>query len=106
MFIQFIKAKVKDEQGLRSTMDRWDSELKPGADGYLGSTAGITGDGTFIALARFESEQAARRNSERPEQGQWWSRWPSIFEGPASSSTAPTWRSGSTAVPMTPASSR
>jgi hypothetical protein len=32
----------------------------------------VTEDGRFIALARFESEEAARRNSGRPEQDRWW----------------------------------
>jgi hypothetical protein len=32
----------------------------------------LTDDGRFIALARFESEEAARRNSDRPEQDRWW----------------------------------
>jgi hypothetical protein len=30
----------------------------------------VTQDGRFVALARFESEEAARRNSARPEQDQ------------------------------------
>ena len=33
---------------------------------------GMCDDGTFVALARFESAEAARRNSDRPEQGEWW----------------------------------
>ena len=55
-------------------MDRWQVELQPGAEGWLGSTSGSTDDGNFIAVVRFESEEAARRNSDRPEQGAWWSR--------------------------------
>ncbi len=55
-------------------MDRWRAELEPRASGWLGSTSGVTDDGRWIALVRFESEDAARRNSERPEQGAWWSR--------------------------------
>ena len=46
----------------------WRRDVKPGAKGYLGSTSGITPDGRSITLARFESEAAARANSERPEQ--------------------------------------
>jgi hypothetical protein len=30
-------------------------------------------------LARFESEEAARRNSDRPEQGQWWAETSKLF---------------------------
>ena len=57
---------------------------RPGATGWLGSTAGVTEDGRFIALARFESEQAARRNSDRPEQDQWWAETSKLFTGEAS----------------------
>jgi hypothetical protein len=81
MFIQVIQGKVTDEAGLRRCMERWQTELQPGAEGYLGTTSGICDDGTFIALARFESEGAARRNSERPEQGKWWAETEKCFEG-------------------------
>lgn len=72
MFIQVIQGRVTDAEHVRRSMDRWVDELAPGATGWLGSTAGITADGRFIATARFESEQAARTNSDRPEQGAWW----------------------------------
>jgi hypothetical protein len=41
----------------------------------------VTEDGRFVALARFESEDAARRNSDRPEQGQWWMEISKLFAG-------------------------
>jgi len=72
MFIQVVQGKVADEAGLRAAMDRWMRDLRPGASGWLGSTSDITDDGTFVAVVRFESEEAARRNSERPEQDAWW----------------------------------
>lgn len=84
MFIQVIQGKVKDEAGLQRCMERWDRDLAPGATGYLGTTAGMCDDGTFIALARFESAEAARRNSERPEQSAWWSEMAACFDGDAS----------------------
>ncbi|MBV9204312.1 MAG: hypothetical protein JO037_02655 [Actinobacteria bacterium] len=62
-------------------MDRWSGQLAAGAGGWLGSTAGVTGDGRFVALARFESAEAARRNSDRPEQGQWWAETSKLFTG-------------------------
>jgi len=34
-----------------------------------------------VALARFESEDAARRNSGRPEQHQWWMETARLFAG-------------------------
>jgi hypothetical protein len=72
MFIQVIQGRVTNPNGLRKELDRWKAELQPGAKGWLGSTAGITEDGRLVVLARFESEEAARRNSERPEQDAWW----------------------------------
>jgi hypothetical protein len=81
MFIQVIQAKVSDEAALRRTMDRWQVELMPGATGYLGSTAGITDDGTFVVLARFESAEAAQANSDRPEQGAWFADMEKCFDG-------------------------
>lgn len=81
MFIQVMQGKCSDEQGLNSCMDRWTRELQPGATGYLGMTCGLCDDGTFIALVRFESADAARRNSERPEQGAWWAEMERCFDG-------------------------
>ena len=82
MFIQVIQGKVSDAEGLRGAMDRWGRDLQPGATGRLGTTGGITDDGTFVATVRFESEEAARRNSERPEQGAWWTGAEKCFDGP------------------------
>ncbi|WP_406277951.1 hypothetical protein OH799_09190 [Nocardia sp. NBC_00881] len=82
MFIQVIQGKVSDVDGLRRCMDRWTEELQPGAVGYLGTTWGLCDDGTCIALARFESADAARRNSERPEQSAWWAETERCFDGP------------------------
>ena len=69
MFIQVIQGKVADAEGLQAAMDRWVAELQPGAQGWLGSTGGFTDDGMFVSTVRFESQEAARRNSDRPEQG-------------------------------------
>jgi hypothetical protein len=81
MFIQVIQGKVKDQAALRRNLDRWTQELMPDAVGYLGTTAGFTQDGTFVALARFESAQAAQANAGRPEQGAWWAEMEKCFEG-------------------------
>ena len=81
MFVQVIQGQVDDAAKVRAAMDRWAEELAPGAEGWLGSTAGVTEDGRFIALARFESEEAARRNSDRPEQDRWWSETSRLFTG-------------------------
>ena len=81
MFIQVIQGQVSDSARAREALDRWFQKLAPGATGWLGSTAGVTEDGRFVALARFESEDAARRNSDRPEQGEWWAQTERLFDG-------------------------
>jgi hypothetical protein len=83
MFVQVIQGQVSDAEALRAALDRWAKELAPGASGWLGSTAGVTEDGRFIALARFESDEAARRNSDRPEQGSWWAETAKALAGEA-----------------------
>ncbi|CAN5295752.1 hypothetical protein BH20ACT9_BH20ACT9_05460 [soil metagenome] len=83
MFVQVIQGQVSDAGEVRAALDRWVQELAPGASGWLGSTAGVTDDGRFVALVRFESEEAARRNSDRPEQDHWWSETSKLFTGEA-----------------------
>jgi hypothetical protein len=65
-------------------MERWEAEIRPGAAGFLGSTGGVTDDGVGFAIARFESAAAAKANSERAEQGAWWSETEKCFDGPVS----------------------
>jgi hypothetical protein len=81
MFVQVIKGRVADPARVKAALDRWAEELAPGAEGWLGTTAGVTEDGRFIAAARFSSEEAARRNSDRPEQDRWWSETSRLFDG-------------------------
>jgi hypothetical protein len=82
MFVQVIEGKVADRDALHRQMDRWIADLRPGATGFLGSTAGVADDGTAIAFARFESAAAAKANSDRPEQGTWWSETEKAYAGP------------------------
>ncbi|MBA9004087.1 hypothetical protein [Thermomonospora cellulosilytica] len=81
MFVQVIQGRTNDPAGLRQSLDRWMRDLSPHAVGWLGSTFGVTGDNTFIGIARFESPEAARRNSEGHEQGQWFAETSKFFEG-------------------------
>ena len=81
MFVQAIEGRVADGDGLRRQLERWMSELRPGAQGFLGSTAGVTDGGDAVAFARFETSSDAEANSERPEQGQWWAETEKCFEG-------------------------
>src|SRR5260370_20387196 len=81
MFVQVIRGQVSDAEQVHAALDLWSEQLAAGAGGWLGSTAGVTEDGRFVALARFDSEQAARRNSDRPEQHQWWMETSKLFAG-------------------------
>jgi hypothetical protein len=81
MFVQVIKGHTKDADGVRRRNEVWNKELRPGAEGFLGSTIGVADDGTFVAIARFADEAAARANSNRPEQGAWGSETAKLFDG-------------------------
>jgi hypothetical protein len=81
MFIQVIRGQVSDPEQVHDALDLWAEQLAAGAEGWLGSTAGVTADGQFVALARFDSERAAQRNSDRPEQHQWWMETSKLFRG-------------------------
>jgi hypothetical protein len=81
MFAQVFQGRTSDAPGLLAAMDRWVQELRPGSIGWLGTTAGVTDDGRFIAVARFESAEAAGRNARRPEQGRWWEETSRLFDG-------------------------
>jgi hypothetical protein len=79
MFVQVINGSVTDAAAARALGERWISELGPDASGWLGTTAGVTADGEFVVLARFESSEVAERNSDRPEQGAWWTELEKLF---------------------------
>jgi len=81
MFAQLIQGRTSDTEAVRTALDKWMEELQPGSIGWLGSTVGIADDGRFVAVARFESAEAAARNSERPEQSRWWEETQRLFDG-------------------------
>jgi len=82
MFAQVMQGRTSNPEGLRAALDQWMTELRPSAVGWLGSTAGVTEDGRAVAVARFESAEAADRNSRRPEQTAWWEATQRFFDGP------------------------
>jgi hypothetical protein len=83
VFIQIIQGKCRDAEGMHRLSDEWREQMGPKAEGWLGGTYGITDDGEFVGVVRFESREAAARNSAKPEQGEWWSRFEQCFEGKA-----------------------
>jgi hypothetical protein len=92
MFAQVLQGHVSDAGEVRTALDTWMHELKPGAIGWLGTTAGVTADGTLLVIARFESEDAAQRNSDRHEQDQWWAQTSKLF------TTEPTFKNSTDVV--------
>ncbi|MDI2126934.1 hypothetical protein [Yinghuangia seranimata] len=81
MFIQVIQGRVTDPAALKARLDRWQTEVGPGATGWLGATGGVTDKGVFVGVVRFASEEDARRNSDRPEQSAWWEETSKLFSG-------------------------
>jgi len=84
MFVQVFTGKASDAAAVRTVLEGWRTGPGRDATGWLGSTEGITDDGRLVVLARFESEDAARANSERPEQGAWWTSLAANLDGEAS----------------------
>lgn len=72
MFVQVITGTVRDREQMSRLRDRWQAELRPGATGFLGGTAGLTDAGELVNVARFASREAAQANAQRSEQGAWW----------------------------------
>lgn len=81
MFVQIMEGRAKDPARMKELLVRWMDELRPGAGGFLGTTAGVTDDGRAIAFVRFESAAVARANSERLEQGAWWEEMSACYDG-------------------------
>lgn len=81
MFVQIIQGKVTNKRAARATLDRWQRELEPSAEGWLGGTYGFTTDDVLVAVVRFDSRESAERNRSRPEQHAWWREMEQHFTG-------------------------
>ena len=81
MFIQIIQGKCRDQDKVHALGDKWLRDVSPGAIGWLGGTYGVTDDGTFVGVVRFDSREAAMANSARPEQSAWWAEMEKCFDG-------------------------
>jgi len=81
VFVQIIEGRTSDAEGLKRQGERWQTDVAPGAVGFLGVTAGAALDGRAITIARFATEEAARANSKRTEQGKWWAETEKLYEG-------------------------
>ena len=79
MFVQVIQGHVSDPDEVKAALDGWVNDQASDAIGWLGTTAGVTDDGTLIIVARFESAEDAQSNSDRPEQTDWWEKTSQLF---------------------------
>ena len=80
MLVQVMEVHVSDRESLDRQLERWESEVRPGAIGFLHSTEGVTGDDRLVLVAGFESAEAAGRNAARPEQGEWFTETETCFD--------------------------
>ena len=97
MFVQIIEGRTSDGAALMARGDAWDAELRPGATGFLGVTAGVTADGRAITCVRFKDEASAEANGNRPEQSAWWEETSKLYDGEATfvnSTDVEEWRNG------------
>jgi hypothetical protein len=81
MYVQVITGKVSDADAMKARGDAWAAEVKPVAEGFVGSTGGVTADGTFLVVARFADRAVAEANNNRPEQTAWWAGTAALFDG-------------------------
>jgi len=79
VFVQVFQGQISDVEQVRQATEDWLERLAPGAEGWLGSTMGVTDDGYLVGIARFESAEVARRNSGRAQQGEWFSGLEKLF---------------------------
>ena len=66
MFVQVIQGRTSHPEALVKAIDQWNTDLSPGAGGWLGSTGVVSDDGKFVAVVRFDSEQSAMGYGARP----------------------------------------
>lgn len=82
MFVQVIEGTTRNAAALKECLERWQTDLRPGATGFLGSTEGVGDDGEVMIFVRFADRRSAMANSERPEQGEWWAEVEGLFDEP------------------------
>jgi hypothetical protein len=81
VFIQVIQGKSSRQDEMRALADSWSSEGAVGAVGWLGGTYGVTDDGDFVGVVRFNSREEAMANSARPETDAFAQKMMSLMEG-------------------------
>ena len=72
MFVLTVEARTTTPDALRQDVFRWPADVGSSATGWLGNTAGVSADGDFVMMLRFQSEEASLITSDLPEYGRWW----------------------------------
>jgi hypothetical protein len=81
MFVQVIKGRTNDPEALRALDEKWQKEVRPTAKGYVGSTMGVTSDGSFVVIAQFKDDVSAKENSDSPAQSAWYQELQKVLDG-------------------------
>lgn len=71
MFIRVIEGHGDDREALRRIADRWGTNVRGVVPGCVGATMGCADDGTFLAILRFESTDAAAEQATLPSSIRW-----------------------------------
>ena len=83
MFAQVIEGMAVSPEAVASAGAAWEAQVRPVAEGFLGSTGGVAADGSAILVARFADRAAAEANNDRPEQTAWFeAHGATMFDGP------------------------
>jgi hypothetical protein len=81
MFVQVFHGRLSSPDLWVSQVDRWRKDIRPMTTGFLGFTTGVTSDSRMITVARFDSHETARVDSDLPEQGEWFAQTSKAFDG-------------------------
>ena len=81
MFVHVVRGRARDAAAVREHLDVWLDEHEPETQGWVGTTSGVTADGEFVALVRWESEQVSEVALGRPEQAEWWKGMVGLLDG-------------------------
>jgi hypothetical protein len=71
VFIRILRGQAFDGAATRAELSRWRQELGAGALGWQRLTAGIGDGGELVLVLRYDTEETARRDRERPELVAW-----------------------------------
>lgn len=81
MFVQVFHGRLSSPDLWSSQVVKWRQEIRPKTTGFLGFTTGVTSDDYMVTVARFDSQDKARSDSDLPEQGAWFEETSKAFDG-------------------------